>query len=227
MRIGAVGLLAATLAGAAWAAAAPKTMKFTMNTTTQAQGMHVNVQAKVWVKGQKARLEMNPPTSGPILVLVNGKKLHNLFPQRKQGTVSTIRTPQNGPDNPWEFLVANVDSLLKGAKKVGQQKLDGYTCDIYQKSGSREGETMTLKSWITRGTKPRLPIKVEQTINVKRPNMTMQQTQTTRMTGIQMGVPIPDSLFNVPAGYKIVQSQSPGLPGVPGGPGMGGPGMRP
>jgi hypothetical protein len=124
-------------------------------------------------------------------------------------------------------MVANVGVLVKGAKKVGQQKLDGFTCDVYQKSESREGRSMTLKSWITRGTQPRLPIKVLMTMNIKRPNMTMQQTQTTRMTGIKMGVPIADSLFKVPSGYKIVQSQNPGMLGVPGGPGMGGPGTRP
>jgi hypothetical protein len=224
---GALLLLAALVVGAAAAAPAPKTLKFTMTTVTKAQGMNVNVQAKVWVKGQKVRAETNDPMRGPVLLLVDGLKVRTLFPQRKQGMVTTVAAGKNGPSNPWEMIVANVGQLTRGAKKLGQEKVDGYLCDIYQKSQSESGRSATLKAWITRTTQPRLPIRVEMTQQVKRPNVTLKQTQLTRITNIQIGGRIPDSLFAVPAGYKIVEGGAPGVPGVPGGPGMGAPGMRP
>ena len=57
MTTGASAVLAAVIVGAVTAAPAPKTLKFNLNTVTDAQGMHVDVTAKIWVKGQKARLD--------------------------------------------------------------------------------------------------------------------------------------------------------------------------
>jgi len=224
---GALGTFSVLLAGVVAAAPAPKSMKFNLSTVTDAQGMHMNVQAKVWVKGRKARLEANQPMSGPMLVLVDGSTVRTLFPQRKQGTISTAPVGKNGPKSPWEFMVASVNQLTHGAKKLGKETLDGYLCDVYQLREQRPQGSMTLKSWITRSTQPRMPLKVESVIQVKRPNMTAEQKQTTRITRMQMGVPIADSLFAVPVGYKMVQGGPPGGPGGPGGPGMGGSGPRP
>ncbi len=227
MRMMTTGALAVVLAGSGGVAPAPKTLQFTMSTVTDARGMHVNVEGKVWVKGQRARLETNQPMSGPMVVLVNGAKVHTLFPQQKRGTVATVPTGKNGPRNPWEFIVANVGNLTRGARKMGQQTIDGYPCDVYQRQRSRQGQTETLKSWITRRTQPRLPLKVENRMEVRRPNMSVSQSQITRIIGLRIGVPIADTLFAVPAGYKIVEAGAPGAPSLPGMPGMGGPGARP
>lgn len=218
MTTGATIALAALLGGTARAAPAPQTMKFAMTTVADAQGMHMNIPAKVWVKGQKARLEIQEPVNGSTVMLVDGTKVRQLFPQRKQGFVRTVTPGKNGPRNPLEYILASVDQLTRGAKKLGQQNLDGYACDIYEKSRSEQGRSMTLKSWITRTTQPRLPLKIEATMQVKRPNMIVNQTQSTRITGLQIGVPIADSLFAVPAGYKIVEAGGPGGPAGPGGP---------
>src|SRR5947209_4906337 len=101
MTTGAPVFLAALLAGSAAAAPAPKTLKFNLTTITDAQGMHVNVEGKIWVKGQKARFETNQPMTGPMIVLVDGSKVRTLYPQRKQGTVTTLHLGANGPKNPW------------------------------------------------------------------------------------------------------------------------------
>src|SRR6266498_3248984 len=75
---GAAAGLALLLAGGVTAAPAPKTMVFNLTTVTDARGMHVNVPAKVWVKGQKARVEANEPMAGPTIRLVNGSQVHTL-----------------------------------------------------------------------------------------------------------------------------------------------------
>jgi hypothetical protein len=224
---GAAAGIALVLVATAAAAPAPQTLTFNMSTVTEGQGMHVNATAKVWVKGDKARVESNHPMTGPIVLLVDGARLHRLFPQQKRGTVETIPTGKSGPKNPMQFIVANVGQLTQGAKKVGQQTIDGYPCDIYLHTKKGEGRSRALKSWITRTTQPRLPLKVESIDQVNRPNVTMKQSQTTRLTRIKKGVAIPDSLFQLPAGYKIVEAGAPGTPGMPGPAGLGGPGLRP
>src|SRR5438093_9339831 len=99
---GAAAVAAALAMGAAAAAAAPapKTLRFTMTTATDAQGMHINVEAKIWVKGQKARAEANDPRTGPVLILVNGSQIRTLFPQQKRGTMATLSTGKGGPKSP-------------------------------------------------------------------------------------------------------------------------------
>jgi outer membrane lipoprotein-sorting protein len=223
----AAALLTLWMVGIAGAAPAPKTLTFNLTTIIDAQGMHVNTTDKVWVKGQRARFEGNEPMTGPTVRLVNGARVHILFPQQKRGTVTTIQTAKNGPKDPMEFLRANVAELTRTAKKTGQQTLDGFPCDIYQLTRKQEGRTLTLKAWVSRTTQPRLPLKVENTLQVRRPNMSVTQSQTTRITNLKLGVPIPDSLFEVPPGYKIVEGGGPGMPGLPGAPGAGVPGMRP
>jgi len=86
---------------------------------------------------------------------------------------------------------------------------------------------MSIKSWIARDTQPAMAIKVEVKTQVHRPNATVNQAQTTRITGIRTGIPIPDSLFAVPPGYKIVQAGAPGSSTMQGGPGMSAPRPRP
>jgi hypothetical protein len=224
MTAGAMAMAAALAAGAV--TAAPKTLQCTMTTVTDAPGMHLNIEAKIWVKGQKARAETSGPPTGQMLVLVDGPKIHYLDPQQKRGRVMTMKPGQNGPRNPWEVMIASVSQLTHGAKKLGQQKLDGYPCDVYELTQSSPTQSMTVKSWVTRTTQPRLPLKVESTSRMKRSNGAVNLTQTTRLTALRIGVPLPDSLFAVPPGYTIAQASGPGLPGGPGVPGMGPGGPR-
>ncbi len=98
MTASAAAMLMALAAGAA--TAAPKTLKFNLTTVTEAQGMHMNVEAKVWVKGGKARAETNDPRTGPMLMLVDGPKTRYLFPQQRQGILKTAPAGKHGPGSP-------------------------------------------------------------------------------------------------------------------------------
>lgn len=220
MTAGGAALAVALAARATVAAPAPKTLKCHVTTVTDAQGMHVNVEANVWVKGQKARVEAKDPVRGQVLVLMDGRQVRTLLPQQKRGTLVTF-SGEKGHRNPWEIAFANVEQLTRGAKKLGQAKLEGYTCDIYEATQNSPQATATIKSWITRGTQPRLPLKVEKSLRVHQPNMTVSQSETVRLTDVHFGVPIPDSLFAVPPGYKIEPARAAGAPGLPRGPRAG------
>jgi hypothetical protein len=225
---GAVAMAAALALGTAAAAPAPKTLRFNMTTAVDAQGMHINTEAKVWVKGQKARVETTDPRSGtPVVMLADGRQVRTLYPQQKRGDIRAIPGSGGGIKSPLDFLVAQLDQLTRGAKKLGRQRLDGHTCDIYERIENTPQGAASIKSWIARDTQPRLPIKVERNVQVRRPNVTVNQTLTTRISGIQSGIPVPDSLFVVPPGYKIVQAGGPGGPALPGMRPSGRPGAGP
>src|SRR5438045_3812716 len=99
--------MAAVLAmGSAAAAPAPKTLRFNMTTAVDAQGMHINTEAKIWVKGQKARVETTDPRFGtPVVMLADGRRMRTLYPQRKQGDVRPIPGSESGDKSPLDFLV--------------------------------------------------------------------------------------------------------------------------
>src|SRR5260370_4711631 len=141
MTAGAAAVAASALAGAVTAAPAPKTLTFNMSTVTDAQGMHVNVGAKIWVKGQKARAEINDHRIGQLLMLADGPQVRTLLPKRKQGTIRT-----NGPRNPLDIMIAGVAQLTHGAKKLRAQSFDGYACDIYELTQSSPRGTISVKS---------------------------------------------------------------------------------
>jgi outer membrane lipoprotein-sorting protein len=222
MTAGGAAMAAALAMGAAVAAPAPKSLRFNMTTVIDAQGMHINTEAKIWVKGERARVETTDPRFGaPVLMLSDGRKIRTLYPQQKRGTVTAFPGDKSAAKNPLEFLVAKLDDVTHGAKKLGRQKLDGHTCDVYELTQNSPEGTKSIKSWIARDTRPRLPIKVERKVHEQRPNVTVNQTLTTLITGIRIGIPIPDSLFTVPPGYKIVEAGAPGGPVMPRMPGPG------
>src|SRR2546430_13288104 len=106
MPASAAAMAAALAIGAAAAAPAPKTLRFNMTTAIDAQGMHINTEAKIWVKGPRARVETTDPRGGiPVLMLSDGSQIRTLYPQQKRGTITAFPSGQNGPRNPLEFLV--------------------------------------------------------------------------------------------------------------------------
>jgi outer membrane lipoprotein-sorting protein len=218
-----VGL--AALAGAAYGlAAAPlRSAQFDVVSMMQGQGGQVTVTSKVWVKGNKARIELKHPLMGELDVIADGKYLYQISPSQKQAT-KTDQAKATGGRDAWQMFVANVEQLRQGARKVGSETLEGYPCDIYARRQSGQGETASLRAWITRSLQPPLPLKVVRQVTIQRPNATLSQTQTVRIRRLRLNPAVPDSLFTLPKGVRVVEGQ-PMMPN-PGAvaPGMGLPG---
>jgi len=220
----AMGALAVAAGAAYGLAAAPfKSAQFDVVSLMQGQGGQVTVTSKVWVKGNKARVELKHPLMGDLDVIADGKYIYQVSPSQKQAT-KTDQAKATGGRDAWQMFVANVEQLRQGARKVGSERIEGYACDIYTRRQSSGGETATLRAWITRSLQPPLPLKVVRQITIQRPNASLSQTQTVRIRRLRLNGDVPDRLFTLPSDVRVVPGQ-PMMPN-PGAmpPGMGLPG---
>ena len=87
------------------------------------------------------------------------------------------------------------------AKPLGQERIEGKLCDVYQITYSQTGAKS--KIWVWKGKN--FPLKSVMTVG--------SETITTRYRNVQMGINIPDSLFKLPSGTQIMD-MSQMLPGV-------------
>lgn len=217
----ACGALALT-AGAAAAAAPLKSAQFDVVTLTQGQGAQITINSKVWVKGDKVRVEMKHPFMGQMNLIADGKHIYQIDPVQKQAT-RTDQMRATGGREPWQMFVANVEQLREKARRIGSETIDGHVCDIYTRREGERGHSASVKAWITRTLKPPMPLKVVRQVTLERPNASLSQTVTVRLRNLKLNPSLPDSLFKLPAGMKIVEGD-PMLPNGAGLPGTGIPG---
>ena len=160
--------------------------------------------SKMFTKGDKQRVEINTP-GGKMINIIDLKtgKMFSLMPAQKMyiahegmddATLKQIKQFRSGktPDN---------------AKKIGSEKVAGYSTDIYQVDDPKSGK---IKLWYA--PKLQYPLKSEGQGPMGKHSM--------QLTNIKEGG-VSDDLFQVPAGYKKF-SMPKGMPGgkMPGG--MGG-----
>jgi outer membrane lipoprotein-sorting protein len=226
----AIAALAAVAAAAHGLATAPfKTAQFDVVSLMQGQGGQVTVTSKVWVKGKKARVEVRHPLMGDLNVIADGRYIYQISPSQNQAT-KTDQAKATGGREPWQMFVANVEQLRQGARKVGAESLEGYRCDVYEQRESGKGQSASLRAWITRSLQPPMPLKVVRQVTIERPNAKISQTLTIRLRHLRLDAPLPDSLFTLPKGVRVVEGQpampnpgamTPGM-GLPGGGGLRG-----
>jgi outer membrane lipoprotein-sorting protein len=203
--------------GVAWAATPPLSARFEVVTMEQGPGGQVTVTSKVWVKGNKVRVEAKHPFLGDMNLIADGKNIYQIAPAQKQA-MKADQSKTLGGREPWQMFVANVDQLRQKAQKIGSERVEGHLCDIYLRQESEGGNSRSVRAWITRTLKPAMPLKVVTRVSVQRPNASITQTTTVRLRKVELNVALADSLFVMPAGYKVVEG-TPTLPGGTGAPG--------
>jgi hypothetical protein len=160
--------------------------------------------SKMFSKDGKQRVEIATP-GGKMINIIDFKtgKVFSLMPAQKMymelegmddATLKQIKDFRAGKTPP-------------GAKKVGSEKVSGYSTDVYMVDDPKSGKT---KMWYA--PKLKYPVKSEGAGPMGKHSM--------QLTNIKEGG-VSDSLFKVPAGYKKF-SMPKGMPGgkMPGG--MGG-----
>jgi outer membrane lipoprotein-sorting protein len=209
-----VALGAWLLAFVAPCGAALNSAQFDVVTQQQAQGANVTVTAKVWVKGDKARMESKHPMMGEQLVIVDGTSFYLLSPSQKAGQKRPVPTRNGKKVSVLEWITADVNALRSKAKKTGRQTIEGIACDVYVGSEKREGSSSSIKAWIATVQNTVFPMKVEIKQSVNRPGASLASSQTMMVKNLRTNVSIPDSRFAVPKDYKIATSAQP-MPGIP------------
>jgi outer membrane lipoprotein-sorting protein len=187
---------------------------------TQAEGANVTVTAKIWIKGERFRLESKHPMMGEQLIIMDGKNVYFLSPAQKAGQKGPVPTRDGKRVTVWQWLLADVNALRSKGKKVGRETIEGVPCDVYLGTEKKGSDSASIKAWIGTVQGTPLPMKVVLKESVSRPGASLARTKTMTIKNLKQGIAIADSRFVVPSGYKIATASGPGAP-VPGVPGTG------
>lgn len=174
--------------------------------TSSSQG---TMTSKVWIKGEKMRLEQIAEGEKMITLMKEGT-MYLYYPAQKMAMKMDISTgaAQGGQENPKDMM-----EYLKSikAKPLGQEKIEGKLCNVYLITYSLPGLPAEAsakagargKVWVWKGKN--FPLKSVMTIG--------SETITTRYRNVQMDISMPDSYFELPPGTKIMD-MSQMMPGV-------------
>lgn len=164
--------------------------------------------SKLYCQGDKQRMEMNTPGGQMINIVDFGTgKMFTLMPAQKM-YIEHQGLDDNSLKQIKEMRTGKTPS---NAKKIGSEKMAGYSTDVYLVKDPRAGEA---KIWYA--PKLKYPIKSAGQGPMGNHSMTLTNIKEGGVSG---------SLFQVPAGYQKFQMPK-GMPGgaMPGGMGGGMPG---
>lgn len=181
----------------------------------------VQFKMDVAIKGNK--MVMSMPGMGKMIR--DGDKVYNYDARTKSATVTTqsAMDQQMGPMGmlPGADRLTSISQMrkqmaaqLKGAKKLGTGTANGHKTTIYsvtkmlgEKVPQMKGAT--TKMWVANDMPFQMPVKMQIT--------TPQGILNTDFLNIKVNPNLPDSLFKLPAGTKIVKpGQRPAPPAKPG-----------
>ena len=175
----------------------------TIGKDTQASTM------KAWMKGSdKFRME-EAGKDRTIITIVNGKHIWVLSKKLKKG-VHRERTPQEIQAAQGRRALGNdiLGFRKEGARPIRKEKVDGVTCDFYE---IKRGNALH-KIWVLPG--PEQLTKKRQSFGTAmlppKPGAPPQKYEVSRQISFdwKFDMPIPDSLFTPPAGYKIEDARA-------------------
>ena len=159
-----------------------------------------NTNGKVFVKGEKFRQEMNMGGQNHIMIFQKDKGVvWVLMPQQKMYMEMSAGGQQNmAPATPEDM------EKMGDKKYLGEEKVNGYKCKKYRYTSS-DPSVGTTTMWISK--KLNFPIKTEMKGSSGPMSMEYKNIQEKKL---------PDSLFNIPAGYqKMSMPSMPKMPGMP------------
>ena len=201
MLIGAAVIVAAggTL-GVTVAAEAKKPVGIKYQVSTGVEGDKEVALTKVWVEGAKIRVEER----GQVIIKVGDTVTRWL---EKENKAYRIKGVSEYYELSGLALPMYSRAFKQGAKKVGEETIGGRLCDIYSWRGLMPppppGETKPLvgpesKLWLSRDHK--IPMK-----RVRTSPGPGDKTYVSTAKNIEVGIDIPDSMFQAPKGMKIVE----------------------
>lgn len=196
----------------------------TISTSKDSKGKTTTSQAKMWIKGNKVRLETKNRKDNKIIVFIDdGRERIVYMPDDKKAVKwsSQLEAMYGGMLN--NNMVVESANQRKKAKKTGTGKVDGKVCDImsYQSKVTYMNNTVTsdVKEWLWK--KEGLPLK--SIVNTPKHKMQMgfmsvdvPASETTNLVkDIKLNKPVKDSMFTVPKGTKIETVTMPEDGGMP------------
>jgi len=153
---------------------------------------------KYWIKSNKWRREEIYDDIRRITIVVGGWR-YFLVPEKKFGTKTKVNQFNKFPPDDHDPTTLLKKWLKKGAKKIGNEKINGQECDVYEKHPSKPGEPK-VKIWVRKGDG--IVIRVEEEGQIKI-FLSEFVRAVHEFKDIKIGMPIDDSLFTVPMDYQL------------------------
>jgi outer membrane lipoprotein-sorting protein len=150
------------------------------------------MQGKIYVKGEKARLESSTPL-GPVISILRLDKnaMWMLMPGQK--------TYMEMPFDKEAYAKAlNIPALEASQKLPGTETINGYDTERYETTVKTDGQEMKSTMWVSKNLG--VPLKIETA-----DKSFVQEYKDIREGGVD------DALFELPAGYKKMTMPA-GLP---------------
>jgi hypothetical protein len=190
--------------------AAEKSALFDLTVVQSTPQGQLTISNKVWITASQARLDLTHPLQGKRTVLVSKGWIYELDPKNKRGIKSKLPKEMEGKDN-FTFLMSqfgvNGAPVVKGGKKIKTETVAGYTCDVYQRTMSKEGTTRSIRVWMPQKMSPKFAVKAFIESTLKKPGVTARETVTITLKNIKLNQAFAASTFAVPAGFKLVEGQ--------------------
>ncbi len=195
-----------------------QTASWTTSTTqTSEDGKSTNSEAKVWLSGDKYRMETKDEKGKTVVMLDDGKDVYMINLDEKKAYKWNEAAQKMFGQIMSSDMVAESVRQRKTAKKLGKETVEGKPCDIYayKSTVTMMNNTVTsdVKEWLW--TKENFPIKHQ----IKTPKHKMKIVfMTTEMPASEtvsvikdlvMDKSIDDALFAVPAGMTVEELQVP------------------
>lgn len=206
------------------ALALPKSMIMTMVISSKQGSKPVTANATLWYANQKFRAEVTSnmtATNSPVkignkatIVMDIKSKVGYLIDDSSKIAIKVdqtqLQSATGGKTGPKSFAdpaqmtdPAKIKAEIQrqGGKVVGSANLLGHKCTIWQMSGKvpaqqgQPAQNVTAKVWLADDLG--MPLKVE----VRGDKM--GEIMNMRATNVQVNVPVSNSKFGIPAGYKI------------------------
>ena len=182
--------------------ATPRTLSFVMTArfaSPSAGEAGQTVDSKVWSKGNRVRLE-TVLSDRRVVFLMAPPYIYKLIPGSKAGIRwKNDKTEMGGLD--LQSMLRNpamIRAVLKsrGAKTVGSARLNGTLVDVVT-ARDLMGQKGTAKAWLRKSDA--LPLRLE----LKSGGL----SGAVSWRNYKRDAPLSDSLFKVPSGYKVRESQ--------------------
>jgi hypothetical protein len=204
----------------AWAGApgraADKSAAFKVTTVEASPNGELTMTSQVWITSTRARADIKHPLQGNLTILFRDGLIYQLDPKAKKGVKGPAPDDFRQGGDLFPKLLAqmaiNADEVLKTAQKQGAEPMAGFNCDVFTNSKSSDGMTKSVKLWVPQQADPKFPLKAVLTTSVVKPGFKSTQSTTITLSEVKLNQPIADSVFAVPAGYKIAtgKPQAPG-----------------
>lgn len=177
-------------------------------TQTEESGKVTKTSSKIWIAGNKMRMETTDKKTGELAVMISdGKDEYMYSPKEKTATKmgAMMRGMMTGMLDSKAFKEAA--ERRKNAKKAGTETVSGKPCTIYAYQQTFGGLTSDVKEWVWTGKN--FPMKTvvktpQQKMTIMGMTSTVPASTTeTLVTDLVVNKPAAASLFQLPAGTKV------------------------